>query len=104
MQCDRYDHCLTRCDDGLDAGLPACARLREGVLLAVQVGQLVAALLHDVGEVQGVPLPKVRHMAGQVEAWAGQQAQSATMLATWSRETQHHGIAGTPSQDGTCPQ
>ena len=77
-ECYHYDPCLTRCDDGLDAGLPACARLREGVLLAVQVGQLVAALLHDIGEVQGVPLPKVRHMARQVEACAGQGAQSAT--------------------------
>ena len=65
MQCDG---CLTRSDDRLDADLPTCARLRKGVLLAVQVGQLVAALLHYEGEVQGVPLPKVRHMAGQVEA------------------------------------
>ena len=65
MQCDDG---LTRCDDGLDAGSPACARMSEGVDLAVQVGQLVAALLHDVGQVQGVPLPEIRHMAGQVEA------------------------------------
>ena len=56
MQCDG---CLTRSDDGLDADLPTGARLREGVLLAVQVGQLMAALLHDVGQVQGVPLPEI---------------------------------------------
>lgn len=59
---------LTRRKYGLDAALALHCFSQALLVHAQLVLCLMAAFLHDVGQIQGVPLPKIGQIAGQVNA------------------------------------